>query len=102
LRLALELRFPSVDAMLADPQMTSLALSEWQAFEALNGPIGPAKFDDLFRFLAAAVGQVKNLDDFIPHWWKTRVVTVEEMTPREYMDAVIRKREEIRAAFAGR
>ncbi|MET8824796.1 DUF4035 domain-containing protein [Streptomyces sp. NPDC004610] len=66
---------------------TSSELAEWQAYEQLSGPLGPARGDLQAALIASVVAGVNRgkgqrapkISDFMPRWDRTRT----EKSPEE-------------------
>lgn len=80
-------------------RVSSRELTEWQAYEVVTGPIGPARGDVQAAIVAATVansnrGKGKPLTpaDFVPEWDREPTQTVEEQLAIAYA---------LNAAFGG-
>lgn len=80
-------------------RVPSRELTEWQAYERVAGPIGPARGDVQSAIIAATVananrtkGKPATPADFVPTWDRKPTQTVEEMVAIAYA---------LNAAFGG-
>ncbi|GAA2609630.1 phage tail assembly protein T [Actinomadura fulvescens] len=78
---------------------SSSELTEWQAYERVAGPLGPARADVQSAIVAATVananrskGKPATPADFVPRWDRKPTQTVEEMVAIAYA---------LNAAFGG-
>lgn len=72
-------------------RMPSREITEWQAYERVAGPLGPARADVQSAIVAATVananrgkGKPATPADFIPTWDRKPEQTVEEMVAIAY------------------
>jgi hypothetical protein len=80
-------------------RVSSRELTEWQAYERIAGPLGPARADVQSAIIAATVananrgkGKPATPADFIPEWDRKPTQTVEEQVAIAYA---------LNAAFGG-
>lgn len=80
-------------------RVSSRELTEWQAYEEVAGPLGPARSDVQSAIIAATVananrhkGKPATPADFIPKWDRKPAQTVDEMVQIAYA---------LNAAFGG-
>jgi len=76
--------------------MSSAEFTEWQAFERLEGPLGPERWDWRFAMIASTVAntnrdpkkrrQEYRPDEFIPDWAGSSGVRKPQLHPLEVAD----------------
>jgi hypothetical protein len=78
--------------------MSSRELTEWEAYEAVEGPIGDGRLDHLFAMLASVIANVNRgkgqrpyqAEQFMPKWERRRTVKNEAMSSEDMLRAVKR------------
>lgn len=79
-------------------RISSRELTEWEAYEAVTGPIGAERFDQLFAMLASVVANVQrgrkqrpySADQFLPKWQARQSAGGNELDPEQMLRTVKR------------
>lgn len=79
-------------------RIDSHELTEWEAYEAVAGPIGEERFDTLFAMLASVIANVNRskrqrpyqAEQFMPKWERRAPVPQGEMSGDDMLRAVKR------------
>ena len=85
--------------------MTSRELTEWEAYEAVAGPVGDDRLDYLFAMLQATIANVNRgkrqkayePDQFLPRWGPAR-----ERTGPMSGDDMLRKVKQMHRSMGGK
>jgi hypothetical protein len=79
-------------------RVSSRELTEWEAYEAVTGPIGDERFDHLFAMLASVVANVNRdrkqrpypAEQFLPKWQAKQETGNGETDPEQLLRTVKR------------
>ena len=91
-------------------RVSSRELTEWAAFEQIEGPIGDARLDHLFAMLQALIANANRdkgktaytPEQFMPKWGVARQAERGEMDPQSILRAVKKANKALGGEVVGR